>query len=154
MQVEIRTFEELSKQELYELLKLRAEIFVVEQDCVYNDLDNRDQYAIHVLGKQNEEIVAYSRILPENTRFKEMSIGRVVVSSSQRGKNLGKEIMNECINYIYNELMDSDKQIRISAQCYLNKFYAELGFITVSNEYMEDGIPHVEMIYRKSKKDA
>jgi ElaA protein len=146
MQIEIKTFEELSKLELYELLKLRAEIFVVEQDCVYNDLDDRDQFGMHVIGRINNEIAAYARVLPVNIRFQEVSIGRVVVASKHRGRSLGKNIMQTCINYVYSD--GNNDNIRISAQCYLKRFYSELGFEVVSEEYLEDNIPHIEMLYK------
>lgn len=147
MQVTNKSFEELTLDEFYEILRLRAEIFVVEQNCVYNDLDDRDQFGRHVFGTKDHKIVAYARVLPENTRFKEVSIGRVVVNSNYRGLNLGKVIMNASIQVIKNSGYQGG--IRISAQCYLLKFYTELGFEVVSEEYLEDGIPHVEMIYRK-----
>lgn len=146
MEITNKGFEELSLSELYEILKLRAEIFVVEQDCVYNDLDDRDQIGSHVIGVLDDKIVAYARVLPEKTRFNEVSIGRVVVDSDYRGLNLGKEIMNSCIQIIKDSGYNGD--IRISAQCYLLKFYSELGFKVMSEEYLEDGIPHVEMVYR------
>ncbi len=147
MQIEIKTFEELSKLELYELLKLRAEIFVVEQDCVYNDLDDRDQFGMHVIGRINNEIAAYARVLPVNIRFQEVSIGRVVVASKHRGRSLGKNIMQTCINYVCSD--GNNDNIRISAQCYLKRFYSELGFEVVSEEYLEDNIPHIEMLYKR-----
>lgn len=147
MQITIKSFEELTKLELYEILRLRAKIFVVEQECVYNDLDGRDQFGVHIIGRIGHDIVAYTRVLPENTRFKEISIGRVVVASEYRGKSLGRDIMQASIHYIYSD--EKTKNIRISAQCYLEKFYSDLGFEVVSEEYLEDDIPHVEMLYKK-----
>lgn len=149
MEFEFKTFKELSVNELYEILQLRAEIFVVEQNCVYNDLDGLDKLAIHQFLKKNGEIIAYSRLLKPGTRFPDYSIGRVVVKQSERGKGFGIEMMNEAKNFILKEWKAS--KIKISAQKYLRKFYEDLGFKIVTDEYLEDGIPHYGMIFQDLK---
>lgn len=145
MKFEFKPFAELSNDELYDILQLRAEIFVVEQDCIYNDLDGLDKLAVHQFLKKNGEIVAYSRLLKPGTRFPEYSIGRVVVKQSERGTGLGIEMMNEAKNFIVSEW--KAKKIKVSAQKYLKKFYENLGFVIVTDEYLEDGIPHYGMVF-------
>lgn len=148
MDIKTRTFEELTKKELYELLQLRAEVFVVEQDCVYQDIDGKDQKALHVIGEKNEKIVAYTRIFNTGDYFSEASIGRVVVRKDYRKDNFGKQIMLASIEVINNRFKETT--IHLSAQTYLKKFYNSLGFEQVGEGYLEDGIPHIGMI----KKDA
>ncbi|MEH1007693.1 MULTISPECIES: GNAT family N-acetyltransferase [unclassified Winogradskyella] len=140
----ISAFNELSIVELYDLLQLRSEVFVVEQDCVYQDIDGKDQKALHVLGYKNEKLVAYTRIFKPGDYFKEASIGRVVVEQKERQYKYGYTIMNasiEAIKTYYNETI-----IRISAQTYLKRFYNNLDFKEVGEEYLEDGIPHIAML--------
>jgi len=139
-----KSFKELTNEELYSILQLRAEVFVVEQDCVYQDLDGKDQKAIHVLGTKNNEMVAYTRIFKAGDYFKEASIGRVVVKQSERKYGLGQEIMNASIKIIKEQL--NENIIYLSAQTYLKKFYNSLGFEEVGEEYLEDGIPHIGML--------
>lgn len=146
MKFEFKPFAELSIEELYEILHLRAEIFVVEQNCVYNDLDGLDKSAVHQFIKKDGEIVAYSRLLKPGTRFSEYSIGRVVVKQSERGIGLGIEMINAAKIFIINEW--KAPKIKISAQKYLRKFYEDLGFEIVTDEYLEDGIPHFGMIFQ------
>lgn len=141
-----KTFQELSVNELYDLLKLRAEIFVVEQDCVYNDLDDFDKEAVHVFNVENNEIVATARLLQPGTRFADFSIGRVVVKKDKRGTGLGKALMNAAIDYCITNW--KAEKIKISAQQYLQRFYKELGFVVTTEMYLEDGIPHVGMMYK------
>jgi len=150
MEFTFKHFTELSTDELYDILKLRAEIFVVEQDCVYNDLDGHDKNAIHQFLKKNDEIVAYSRLLKPGSRFADFSIGRVVVKESERGTGLGIRMMEEAKAYILNNW--KAEKIKISAQKYLQKFYEDLGFVVVSDEYLEDGIPHYGMLLELNKK--
>lgn len=147
MNFEFKQFNELWPEELYEILRLRAEIFVVEQDCVYNDLDGLDVEAVHQFLRKNGEIIAYSRLLKPGSRFSECSIGRVVVKKTERGKGLGIQMMKEAKHFILNEW--NAKTIQISAQKYLRKFYEDLDFRIETNEYLEDGIPHYGMIFRK-----
>ncbi len=146
MKFEFKFFAELSNDEMYDILQLRAEIFVVEQNCVYNDLDGLDNLAVHQFLKKNGKIVAYSRILKPGTRFPECSIGRVVVKHSERRTGLGIEMMNEAMKYILNEWKATC--IKVSAQKYLRKFYENLGFKVITDEYLEDGIPHFGMLFQ------
>ena len=140
----IKTFDELSNRELYSLLRLRSEIFVVEQNCAYQDLDGKDQKALHVLGFKNGEIIAYTRIFKPGDYFEYASIGRVVVAESERQHKFGYEIMKASILAIKNYF--NETKIKLSAQCYLKKFYNNLGFYEVGEEYLEDDIPHIAMI--------
>ena len=144
MTIQVKSFQELSTTELYDLLQLRSEVFVVEQDCVYQDVDGKDNKAFHVLGYHNQQLVAYTRIFKPGDYFKEASIGRVVVSEKSRGSGAGYEIMKASIQFVNDNLAQTD--IRISAQTYLKTFYNNLGFIKVGEEYLEDGIPHVNML--------
>jgi ElaA protein len=147
MNFEFKHFSELTLEELYNILKLRAEIFVVEQDCVYNDMDGLDKNAIHQFATKEGKIVAYSRLLKPGTRFPDYSIGRVVVNKSERGTGLGIKMMEEAKLFILNEWQA--EKIKISAQKYLRKFYEDLGFNIVTEEYLEDGIPHFGMLFEK-----
>lgn len=144
LDISIKKFNELSLNELYELLKLRSEIFVVEQNCVYQDLDNKDKKALHVIGVANDTMVAYTRIFGPGDYFSEASIGRVAVSEQYRRFGYGKEIMVSSIQGIKDNF--KEERIKLSAQTYLIKFYASLGFKTVGEEYLEDGIPHIQML--------
>ena len=141
----IKTFSELDKDELYQILRLRSEVFVVEQDCVYQDIDNKDQNAIHLYLKENDEIVAYTRIFKAGHYYENPCIGRVVVSKKNRGNDLGKKIMIDSIEYIRRNI--KAEKIELSAQKYLDKFYEDLGFYSKGEEYLEDGIPHQRMFF-------
>lgn len=142
---QVKKFEELTNTELYSILSLRMEVFVVEQNCPYLDTDGKDLKSYHLSGR-NEfgDLVAYSRLLPENISYKEVSIGRVVTSPKARGTGAGKELMSKSIETI--RQLFGEVPIRIGAQLYLQKFYEGLGFIKVSDEYLEDNILHIEMI--------
>ncbi len=140
----IKRFNELSTHELYVILQLRSEVFVVEQDCVYQDLDNKDQNAYHVLGVLDTKIVAYARIFKPGDYFLESSIGRIVVKKEFRKFQYGYKLVENSIQFIENNLQQNT--ILISAQSYLTKFYNSLGFIRVGEEYLEDGIPHIKML--------
>tara|TARA_B100000989_G_scaffold21447_1_gene14071 strand:+ start:397 stop:840 length:444 start_codon:yes stop_codon:yes gene_type:complete len=140
-----KIFSELDKDELYQILRLRSEVFVVEQDCVYQDIDNKDQKAIHLFYKEEEEIIGYTRIFKKGDYYENPSIGRVVVSKNKRGKDLGKEIMLESMKYIKNNI--KGEKIELSAQVYLDNFYKDLGFYSKGEEYLEDGIPHQRMFF-------
>lgn len=144
MEVSVKTFNELTTEELYQILRLRSEVFVVEQDCVYQDVDNKDQKALHIMGIKDGEVVAYTRVFEPGDYFDNVSIGRVVVSQSQRKYGLGKQIMQASLAAINQRF--PDKPIEISAQSYLLKFYTELGFNAIGEEYLEDGIPHRRML--------
>ena len=140
----IKRFNELSTQELYTVLQLRAEVFVVEQDCVYQDLDNKDLDAYHVLGVLDTKIVAYARIFKPGDYFLESSIGRIVVKKEFRKFQYGYQLVQNSILFIENNLQQNT--ILISAQSYLTKFYNSLGFTQIGEEYLEDGIPHIKML--------
>ena len=140
-----KTFSELDTEDLYQILRIRSEVFVVEQDCVYQDIDNKDQNAIHLYYKENDQIVAYTRIFKAGDYYKNPCIGRVVVSKKDRGNDLGKKIMIDSMEYIKQNL--KGEKIELSAQKYLDKFYKDLGFYKIGEDYLEDGIPHQRMIY-------
>lgn len=140
----IKRFNELSTHELYAVLQLRAEVFVVEQDCVYQDLDNKDLDAYHMLGVLDTKIVAYARIFKPGDYFLESSIGRIVVKKEFRKFQFGYQLVVNSIQFIENNLQQNT--ILISAQSYLTKFYNSLGFTQVGEEYLEDGIPHIKML--------
>ncbi len=146
MNTVIKKFIELSTEEIYNILKLRSEVFVVEQNCVYQDIDEKDKKATHLFLEKNNDIIAYTRIFKKGDYYEENpSIGRVVVSKKERRKNLGKEIMLNSIEFIKNEL--EGKKIELSAQKYLDKFYRDLDFYSEGEDYLEDGIPHQRMFY-------
>jgi len=144
LDIQTKTFNQLNTTELYDLLQLRSEVFVVEQDCVYQDIDGKDQKALHILGYKDEKLVAYTRIFQPGDYFEEASIGRVVVKENQRQYGFGYDIMKASIEAINKHYKTSE--IRISAQTYLIKFYNNLGFKAVGEEYLEDGIPHINML--------
>jgi ElaA protein len=138
-----KKFDALSVVELYQILRLRSEIFVVEQNCVYQDLDNKDQKALHLLGEYDGKIIAYSRLFKAGDYFDCSSIGRVVVAANYRDKKFGHELIKQGIAEIRNHF--NEENITISAQLYLKKFYETHGFIQTSEMYLEDDIPHIEM---------
>lgn len=140
----VKKFHEVSASELYEILRLRAEVFIVEQDCVYQDIDNKDQKALHVIGYKNDKIIAYTRVFSEGDYFEKASIGRVVVSEQERKYGYGHELIRKSIEAI--EQHFKTNEIKISAQCYLQKFYEKHDFKQVGETYLEDGIPHIAMI--------
>ena len=145
MEWKLKKFYDLTSDELYGILKLRSEVFVVEQDCVYQDLDDKDQLSYHLFLENDGETVAVSRIIPENVSYEEMSIGRVVVKENFRGQGLSKIMMKKAIDFIVDDLGKSE--IRLSGQAYLVDFYENLGFKKVSDVYMEDNIEHFEFLY-------
>lgn len=140
-----KRFDELTLTQLYEILKLRSEVFVVEQDCAYQDLDDKDYTAYHLFLMEDELVVAYLRILPEGVSFKEMAIGRVIVKKEFRLKGISREMMKKAIDFIIKDL--GKNKIRLSGQAYLLEFYESLGFRKVSDVYLEDGIDHFEFLY-------
>ena len=144
LDISAKTFQQLSLNELYYILQLRSEVFVVEQDCVYQDVDGKDQKALHIIGKKGDKIVGYTRVFKPGDYFKESSIGRVVVSKKERHFNYGEQLMKASIYAI--EANFNTKEIKLSAQKYLEKFYNNLGFITEGEPYLEDGIPHIAMV--------
>jgi len=144
LDIKVKKFDELHIKELYKLLQLRSEIFVVEQDCVYQDIDGNDEKALHVIGFKNDEVVAYTRIFKPGDYFENASIGRVAVRSDYRKYGYGKVIMQASIKAVEEKFTRND--IKISAQVYLTKFYNDLGFKAIGEGYLEDGIPHIAMI--------
>ena len=138
-----KKWSEVSLEELYSVLRLRSEVFVVEQDCVYQDIDNKDQIAIHLLGYINKELIAYSRLFNEGDYFKETSFGRAVIKKEKRGQGYGDELVKESLKTIKNYY--GNKKVKISAQAHLKTFYSKHAFIAKGKEYLEDGIPHVSM---------
>jgi len=142
MQWQSKPFSALSAQELYDILQLRAAVFVVEQNCPYQDVDGHDQAAWHVTCRENGVLLAYCRVLPPGEKFAEWSVGRVITSPAARGRGLGQTLMQQAL-----ALIDAKGgNVRISAQAYLEKFYQGHGFASVSAPYDEDGIPHIEML--------
>ncbi|RCS26072.1 GNAT family N-acetyltransferase [Polaribacter sp. WD7] len=138
-----KSFKELDIYELYQILQLRSEVFVVEQDCVYQDLDFKDQKALHILGCKNNKIVAYTRLFKPGDYFKNASIGRVVVAKNERKYGYGHQLMKASITAIQEHF--NTTHITISAQVYLKDFYKSHQFKKVGEEYLEDGIPHMRM---------
>ena len=140
----IKSFTELTPAELYDILKLRSEVFVVEQQCIFLDMDDKDQDSRHLQGRLSDELVAACRILPPGLAYDEPSIGRVVGSPRYRGKGAGIALMENAIREtirLYGTL-----PIKIGAQLYLKRFYESLGFVQCSETYMEDDIPHIKML--------
>lgn len=140
----IKSFDELSVNELYEILKIRQEVFVVEQTCYYLDADGSDVMALHIWGDLEGETVAYCRVFRPNIKYAEASVGRVLTHPIYRGRDLGKILMKIALQTI--AIRFNTEEVRISAQDYLLKFYTDLGFKDTAKKYLEDGIPHTEMI--------
>ena len=140
-----KKFEDLSPYELYAAIQLRNEIFVVEQNCVFQDADNKDQYCWHLMGyNADKQLLAYTRLVPAGVSYKEPSIGRVVTAQTERGKGTGRLLMEESIKQC--RILFGEQMIRIGAQLYLKKFYNSLGFKETGEIYLEDDIQHVEML--------
>ena len=139
-----RTFAELNPFELYAYLQLRSEVFVVEQNCVYQDLDNKDQASYHVFAEQLDQLVACARIVPSGLGYPEISIGRVIVAPAYRHQQIGHQLMSYCISQI--ERRFGAQMIVLSAQAHLQEFYKKHNFVPVGTTYLEDGIPHIHMI--------
>ncbi len=148
MNWKIKRFENLKVEELYNILKARNEVFIVEQQCPYEDCDNKDKEAFHLFLEEGKEIIAYLRVLRKGISYDEVSIGRVLVNKKHRGKGISREMMLKAICFIEENL--NETEIRIQAQSYLVNFYRSLGFKETSEEYLEDNIPHIDMLYKKS----
>lgn len=144
MEINIKTFNEFNLDELYQVLQLRSEVFVVEQDCVYQDIDGKDQKALHVLGFKNNDLIAYTRCFDKGNYFEEASIGRVAVKENERKFGYGHDILKASTDVIESRFKTT--RIKISAQKYLIKFYESHGFQQTGEGYLEDGIPHIAMI--------
>jgi ElaA protein len=139
-----KKFDDLASHELYAILQLRNEVFVVEQDCVFQDADNKDQYCYHLMGWQENNLAAYSRIIPPEISYSESSIGRIVTSPKARGNGIGRVLVKQSIEQLY--ILFGKIPIKIGAQMYLQKFYESFGFRQTSDIYLEDDIPHIEML--------
>ncbi|TWT04157.1 GNAT family N-acetyltransferase [Planococcus sp. CPCC 101016] len=142
-------FEELTARKLYEVLKLRVDVFVVEQNCPYPELDNLDQQSVHLLCSENDEVLAYARLVPAGIKYNLPSIGRVIVHESARGRGLAKKLLEQSIEYILEEWQAP--AIQLQGQVYLQGFYESFGFQTISDSYDEDGIPHVDMKFTRNQ---
>ena len=140
----LKSFNDLTPDELYAVMRLRIEVFVVEQNCVFQDLDNKDQNCLHFMGWNDEMLYAYTRIVPPGVAYDLPAIGRVVTSSKARGSGLGRTLMEKSITETKKLYGNTD--IKVGAQLYLKNFYTSLGFIQSSGTYLEDGIEHIEMI--------
>ena len=138
-------FDELTLRELYELLQLRTEVFTVEQNCVFQDIDGADDQAMHLLGTQNNQLVAYARCFPAGVKFAEASIGRVVTRSLARGSGLGHLLIQQAVSSVCG--LWGPQPIRIGAQARLKAYYSGHGFVDVGVPYVEDGIDHLEMVW-------
>jgi ElaA protein len=143
----LKPFSGLTPNELYAILRLRSEVFVVEQNCVFLDMDNKDQHCHHVMGWDGDKLIAYARIVPAGISYVESSIGRIVTSPAARGKGAGRELLPHCIATLYT--LHGEQVIRIGAQYYLKDFYESFGFQQTGEIYPEDGIPHIEMLLQR-----
>lgn len=143
----IKKYDELSTGDLYDILKQRNEVFVVEQECAYQDCDGKDEHSYHMLQKDKDKIIAYLRIIKKGISYEQISIGRVLVNKAYRGKGIAREMMLKAISFIEQEL--GENEIRIQAQSYLADFYRSIGFKDISKIYLEDNIPHIDMIYKR-----
>jgi ElaA protein len=139
-----KTFADLTPDELYAILRLRSEVFVVEQNCVFLDMDNKDQLCHHLIGRRDGQLVGYSRLIRPGISYVESSIGRIVSSPAARGLGVGRELLTKSIDTLY--MLYGKQPIRIGAQCYLTHFYESFGFVQKGEIYLEDGIKHIEML--------
>jgi len=140
----LKNFEELTNKELHDIYQLRVNIFIVEQNCPYPEIDGKDVNSLHLFKTEGEVIVAYSRLLPPGLSYEQPSIGRVIVNEKFRGQGLGNELMSSAIKIVKEKW--SGASIKIQAQSYLQSFYESLGFVQVTDEYLEDNIPHIDML--------
>lgn len=146
MEIKIKKFDELSTSELYEILKIRSEVFIVEQNCPYNDVDGKDYECTHIMIVENGLIAAYIRTIPAGISYDTSSFGRVLVREEFRGKDLGRMIVKAAINHLFE--VEKFEKITIGGQHHLEKFYHSFGFETISDVYLEDNIPHIDMILK------
>ena len=142
MKLKVKPWNELSRKEINDIFSLRSEVFIVEQDCAYQDVDGKDEKADHILLSIDEELVGYARVFNENIYFKEASFGRAVVKKKDRGEGYGHLIVDKALEHLKES---KQSPIKISAQSYLKDFYSSHGFVAKGEEYMEDGIPHTAM---------
>ncbi|MCL2828735.1 MAG: GNAT family N-acetyltransferase [Oscillospiraceae bacterium] len=146
MQYSMKKFKDLTSAELYDILKLRQEVFIIEQTCIYPDIDDKDQNAVHLMAFDGNQLVGCLRILEKGVTFEEVSIGRVVMAPSHRRTGIAKCMMQQALDFISQEWRET--RVKISAQSYTIPFYAGVGFEVMSKEYLEDDIPHVDMVWR------
>ena len=146
LSIYFRPYNELTKRELFDIYFLRQEVFIVEQNCVYQDIDQKDHHSYHLMAYDNEILVAYLRIVQPGISFDEPSIGRVLTKMCYRRRGISKNIMKSAIQKVRDVYKHSN--IRISAQEYLIPFYTSLNFVPVGEVYLEDEIPHIEMMYK------
>jgi ElaA protein len=139
-----QTFNDINGNDLYEMLKLRVDVFIVEQNCSYSELDDYDQDSIHISCRDESGIIAYARLLPAGVKYDEASIGRVIIRADKRGTGLAHKLMENCKEYMIENW--APHKIRLQAQCHLEKFYGAHGFDAISEPYMDDQIPHIDMI--------
>lgn len=144
MRLEVKAWDQLSRKEINDIFSLRSEVFVVEQECIYQDIDGKDEKADHVLLIINNELVGYTRVFNENIYFKEASFGRAVVKKNYRGEGYGHLLVEKSLEHLKT---NKQSPIKISAQSHLKEFYSSHGFVAKREEYMEDGIPHTAMYY-------
>ena len=142
MTLEVKPWNELTRKEINDIFSLRSEVFIVEQECAYQDVDGKDKQADHIMLHVDNELVGYTRVFSENTYFKEASFGRAVVKKNHRGEGYGHLLVDKSLEHLKSK---KQSPIKISAQSYLKEFYASHGFIAKGDEYMEDGIPHTAM---------
>ena len=149
MKFTCKQFDQLTLSELYDLMVLRQKVFVVEQNCPYLDADGKDRAAWHLTGRDEKgQLIAYARLLPKGVAYKEYpSLGRVVTAPGVRGRGVGRQLMEQTLQWM--EKLFPNEDVKISAQCYLEKFYKNLGFQITGKQYLEDGIPHFPMILKK-----
>jgi ElaA protein len=141
----IKPFKELSTDELYDLLRLRSDVFIVEQNCVYPDIDGKDKIALHLLGEYDGKIIGYARLFKPGNYFEDASIGRVVIDKAFRNRQWGHDLMFEAIVAVKKHFQQTN--ITISAQLYLKNFYEGHGFVLLGETYLEDDIPHIKMVH-------
>lgn len=143
MSWELKKFDVLTSKDIHDIFRLRVDIFVVEQNCPYPEIDGKDPAALHLMYKENGKVTAYARLLPPGVSYDEASIGRVIVVKSRRGSGLGYELLKKAVEIALAEYKQS---IKIGAQAHLEKYYSSVGFVKVSDVYLEDGIPHIDML--------
>jgi ElaA protein len=147
MSWKVKSFNELTTHELYEILQVRTQVFVVEQECAYLEVDGKDVHAHHLYKEENGEVVAYARLLPAGVSYKEPSIGRVLVKEEHRRRGLASELVERGLAFIHGEW--GEQPVKIQAQEYLREFYGSFGFRAITETYLDDGIPHIDMILQK-----
>lgn len=142
---QVKSFQELSLEEFHDIIALRIQIFIIEQNCPYQEVDGKDKLAHHLFFKNEmDEIIAVTRILPQGISYEEVAIGRVVVHEEYRGTGLGNQLMADSMNFVRDKY--GEVPVRLSAQKHLENYYGNHGFKSTGKEYLEDGIPHVEML--------